>query len=126
MTIYKLINYLIAAVWLVNGLFCKLLNGVPRHQEIVARILGSEHAALLTRMIGLAEITMAVWIVSGYRAKLNAIMQMIIIATMNILEFILVPDLLLWGRFNILFAFMFLLLIAYNEYFLRYKPTQQS
>ena len=122
----KLLNYLIATVWLVNGLFCKVLNMVPRHQEIVARILGNEHAALLTRMIGVAEITMAVWIISGYRPRLNAITQITIIATMNILEFMLVPDLLLWGRFNILFAFLFLLLIAYNEYFLRYKPTQQS
>ena len=126
MTINKLLNYLIAAVWLVNGLFCKVLNGVPRHQEIVARVLGNEHAALLTRLIGLAEIAMAVWIVSCYRPRLNAIMQIMVIAIMNILEFILVPDLLLWGRFNILFAFLFMLLIGYNEYFLRHKPTQQS
>lgn len=118
-------NYLIAAVWLINGLFCKVLNGVPRHQEIVARILGNEHAALMTRLIGLAEITMAVWIVSRYRPGLNAILQIVIIATMNILEFNLVPDLLLWGRFNILFAFLFILLIGCNEYFLRPKPTQQ-
>jgi|SRR5688572_7197352 len=125
MTVYKLLNYLIAAVWLVNGLFCKVLNGVPRHQEIVASILGNEHAALLTRLIGLAEITMAVWILSGYRPKMNAITQISVIATMNILEFIRVPDLLLWGRFNILFAFLFILLIGYNEYFLRHKLTQQ-
>jgi hypothetical protein len=39
MTTYKLLNYLIAAVWLVNGLFCKVLGLVPRHQEIVATIL---------------------------------------------------------------------------------------
>jgi hypothetical protein len=31
MTGYQLLNYLIAAVWLVNGLFCKVLNLVPRH-----------------------------------------------------------------------------------------------
>jgi hypothetical protein len=117
MTIYKLINYLIAAVWLVNGLSCKLLNGVPRHQEIVARILGNSYSVSLTRMIGLAEIAMAVWIASGYWTRLNAITQVAIIATMNVLEFILAPDLLLWGRFNLLFAFLFMLLILYNEYF---------
>jgi len=125
MTIYKLFNYLIAAVWLVNGLFCKLLNGVPRHQDIVARILGNGHAAPLTRMIGLAEIAMAVWIVSGYWVRLNAITQVAIIATMNVLEFILAPDLLLWGRFNLLFAFLFVLLILYNEYFLKPALTPQ-
>ena len=126
MATYKLLNWLIAAVWLANGLFCKVLNLVPRHQEIVARILGNDHAALLTTMIGISEIAMAVWIVSGYRSRMNALTQIIVIATMNVLEFVLVPDLLLWGRSNILFAFLFLLLIGYNEYFLRYKPTQQS
>ena len=125
MTTYKLLNYLIAAVWLANGLFCKLLNGVPRHQEIVARILGNGYSAPLTRLIGLSEIAMAVWIISGFWARLNAITQVAIIATMNVLEFILAPDLLLWGRFNLLFAFLFMLLILYNEYFLKPALTPQ-
>jgi hypothetical protein len=95
MTINKLLNFLIAAVWLVNGLFCKVLNYVPRHREIVAGILGSEHALLFTKAIGFAEIAMAIWIVSGFLAKLNTITQVLIIATMNIIEFILAPGLLL-------------------------------
>ncbi|OQP54582.1 hypothetical protein A4H97_21675 [Niastella yeongjuensis] len=124
MTLNKILNYIIAAVWLVNGLFCKVLNEVPRHQEIVARILGSDHAAIFTEGIGVAEIVMAVWIVSGYWSRLNAIMQILVIGTMNILEFFLVPDLLLWGRFNLLFAVMFISVIAYNEYYLKSKPVQ--
>lgn len=124
MTINKLLNYLIAAVWMANGLFCKVLNFVPRHQEIVARIIGSAHAGILTRLIGLAEITMAVWILSGFRTKLNAITQSVIIATMNSLEFMLAPDLLLWGRFNALYAFLFILLILYNEFYLRNRQIQ--
>lgn len=126
MTISRLLNYFIAAVWLANGLFCKVLNLVPRHQEIVARIVGDGQAALLTKAIGFAEITMAVWVLSGYLARLNAIIQITVIATMNVLEFILVPDLLLWGRFNILFALLFMLLILYNQFFLSSKPVQQS
>jgi hypothetical protein len=126
MSLNKLFNFLIAAVWIANGLFCKVLNLVPRHQEIVARILGNDHATLFTRAIGFAEIAMAVWILSGYMVRLNVIIQVAIIATMNVLEFILVPDLLLWGRFNILFAFLFILFILFNEYSLRYKPAQQS
>jgi len=125
MTVNKLLNGLIAAVWLVNGLFCKILNGVPRHQEIVARILGSDHAALFTKGIGFAEIAMAVWIVSGYLSRLNIIAQVLIIATMNMLEFMLVPDLLLWGRFNLLFAFLFIGVIIFNHYYLKPKPVQQ-
>lgn len=122
----KLLNYLIAAVWIANGLFCKVLNLVPRHQEIVARIIGTVHAGVLTRAIGFSEMAMAVWILSGLKTKLNAITQVVVIATMNSLEFIMAPDLLLWGRFNALFAFLFILLILYNEFYLRNWQTQQT
>jgi hypothetical protein len=122
----KFLNYLIAAVWIANGLFCKVLNLVPRHQEIVARIIGNAHAGVLTMAIGFAEMAMAVWILSGIKTKLNTVTQVVVIATMNSLEFILAPDLLLWGRFNALFAFLFILLILYNEFYLRNRQTQQA
>src|SRR5436190_23999507 len=96
----NLLNFLIAVVWIVNGFFCKVLNLVPRHQEIVSRILGSSHAHLLTVLIGFSEIAMAAWILSGRRTRLCAVAQIIIIATMNFIEFNLAPDLLLWGRLN--------------------------
>lgn len=120
-TIHTLLNYFIAAVWIGNGLFCKVLNLVPRHQEIVAGILGGEYAMPLTKAIGISEILMAIWILSGVKPRLNAVAQALIIATMNILEFTLVPDLLLWGHFNILFAFLFILLILCNEFLLNPK-----
>ena len=119
------INYFIAAVWLVNGLFCKLLNLVPRHAVIVARIMGSEHAILLTKLIGFSEIVMAAWIISGYKSKLNAVVQIIAISSMNMLEVMLAPDLLLWGYFNAMFAFLFLLLIWHNEFY-NYQPAPQT
>jgi hypothetical protein len=126
MTINKLLNYLIAIVWIANGLFCKVLNLVPRHQEIVARIIGNAHAGFLTRAIGCSEIAMAVWIVSGFRTKLNAITQVVVIATMNSLEFAMARDLLLWGGFNALFAFLFILVILYNEFILSERQTQPA
>ena len=55
---HRLITYLIALVWLANGLLCKVLLLVPRHAAIVARILGPTHAEVLTRLIGLSEIGM--------------------------------------------------------------------
>jgi uncharacterized membrane protein YphA (DoxX/SURF4 family) len=123
MTINKVLNYCIAAVWLANGLFCKVLNLVPRHQQIVARILGEQYATVFTKAIGFAEIAMAAWIVTGFLPRLTAITQIIVIAVMNALEFILVPDLLLWGRLNLLFAFLFIFFIWYNEYRLRLRPV---
>ena len=113
---HQLLTSIIAVIWLVNGLVCKVMNLVPRHQEIVARLLGNNHARLLTLLIGISEILMAIWILSGIRARLNAIMQILIIAIMNTLEFIFVPDLLLWGKANACFVFLLILFICYNEF----------
>lgn len=118
---YKLSTVIIATVWLVNGLFCKVLNLVPRHEQIVARILGNEYSRPLTFLIGLAEIVMAIWVLTKLKSKLNSIAQMTIVATMNIIEFTIVPDLLLWGRLNIVFAFLFIVLVYYNEFVLNKK-----
>lgn len=96
-----------------------MLNLVPRHQQIVEQILGNGHSRLLTVLIGISEIVMTIWILSSYRSRLNAVTQMVVISTMNILEFLLVPQLLLWGRFNIVFAVIFIALIYYNEFKLK-------
>lgn len=114
---HPVITYLIAAVWFINGLFCKVLNLVPRHQQIVARILGGDHVQLLTVLIGLSETVMAAWILSGFAKRVNVITQVLIIAVMNTLEFILAPDLLLWGKANAVFAFLFIILIVYNGFY---------
>ncbi len=121
--IYKILRCFIAAVWLINGLICKVQNFVPRHEEIVSRILCHDHSRFLTILIGFSEIIMAVWILSGIKSKLNAVIQIIVIAFMNILEFIVVPDLLLWGHYNSLFAFFFILLIYFNEFHLKTKNS---
>lgn len=121
MSTHKLITYGTAIVWITNGFFCKVLNLVPRHEQIVASILGNNHSRLLTIIIGISEIAMAVWILSGYKTKLNAITQIVVVATMNIFEFIFVPDLLLWGKLNAIFAFMFILVVYHNEFYLHKK-----
>lgn len=116
--LHKLLTYLIAAVWFINGLFCKLLNFVPRHQQIVAQILGEEYAAILTKLIGVAEIGMAIWVLSRIFSRFNAIVQIFIVLTMNVLEFLIVPDALLWGKLNFFFALIFVLIVYYNEFIL--------
>lgn len=113
-----LLTVAITLAWFINGLFCKVLNYVPRHRMIVARILGETHAPILTTAIGLSEILMAIWIVSGIKSRWCALLQMCMVAVMNILEFILVPDLLLFGRFNAVFATMFIVAVYINEFVL--------
>ncbi|MGO4920571.1 DoxX-like family protein [Maribacter spongiicola] len=106
-------------VWFLNGLVFKVLNLVPRHQEIVARILGDEYARKITVLIGISEIMMAVWVLSKYKSKFNAIAQMVIVLTMNLLEYYIAPDLLLWGKMNIVFALFFVALVYYSEFILK-------
>ena len=122
--IHTTLTYIIATVWIANGLFYKVLNLIPRHQQIVARILGIEHARFFTITIGCSEIFMAIWILSKIKARLNAIAQIAIVATMNTLEFIVVPDLLLWGRVNAVFAFIFILVVYFNEFYFNKKLAQ--
>jgi hypothetical protein len=124
--IHKLLIFCIATVWIANGLFCKVLNLVPRHQQIVAKILGSEHSRLLTIAIGCSEIFMAIWVLSKIKTRLNAIAQIAIVAIMNAIEFILAPDLLLWGKLNALFAFLFILVVYFSEFYLNKKLAQQT
>lgn len=118
---HKTLTFLIATIWLVNGLCCKVLNLVPRHEQIVARVLKIDYSRPLIIIIGIAEIIMAVWVVIRFKSKLNAITQMMVVAAMNIIEFIFAPDLLLWGELNIVFAFLFIGLVYYNEFVLNKK-----
>jgi hypothetical protein len=112
----QITTYSIAAVWFINGAVCKLLNLVPRHREIVGAIMGNEHEALLTTLIGIGEIFMAIWVISGYRERLNAITQIVLIVVMNAIEFAVVPELLLWGRLNAVFALLFVFVVFYNQF----------
>ena len=118
---HKIITYLISLVWLINGLFCKVLNLVPRHQQIVSRILGESYARELTLLIGFSEIVMAIWILSRLKSKINASVQIFIVITMNIIEFVLAKDLLLWGGLNSVFALFFVSIVYYNEFVINRK-----
>ena len=115
---HRILTIIIAFVWFANGLICKVLNLVPRHEQIVSRILGNDYSRLLTILIGVSEVVMAVWIFTRYKSKFNAITQITIVVLMNIIEFLLVPDLLLWGQMNSLLAFLFIVIIYYNEFVL--------
>lgn len=81
----KLIRASIALVWLYEGLWCKLLGGVPRHAEVIAAtpFLGpaTARAALIT--LGLAECGIAAWVLSGQRMRPAALVQTVLLVAMN-------------------------------------------
>jgi uncharacterized membrane protein YphA (DoxX/SURF4 family) len=76
---------LVAAEWVNEGLYRKVLGGDPRHEEIVASIPGlSRTQALgLMRMLGLGETAIAGWVLSGRWRRNAAIAQTALVLVMN-------------------------------------------
>lgn len=110
------LRILIAAVWLVMGLGAKVLGLAPRHREIVARILGENHAGTLTLLIGIGEILLAVWILSGRWPRLCVAVQIGLVATMNVIEFTIARDLLMFGGWNLLVSIAFMVVVAFAQW----------
>lgn len=81
----KLTRASIAMVWLYEGLWCKLLGGVPRHADVIAAAPfigpGAARAALIT--LGLAECGIAAWVLSGQRMRQAALVQTALLVAMN-------------------------------------------
>ncbi|KOY85174.1 hypothetical protein AD998_02510 [bacterium 336/3] len=117
--LYHILLICIALVWFVNGLYCKVLNFVPRHKEIVGKILGTNYADILTKMIGFGEIFLFVWILSRLYSRLCTIIQIVLVLTMNVIEFMLAPELLLFGKLNIFIAIIFAIIIYWHEFVLK-------
>jgi hypothetical protein len=92
--------------------------------------LGEEYSLVLTKFIGSLEVLMFIWILSLIKKRLCLTIQISLIATMNIIEYILAPDLLLFGRFNIILAGFFIGIIIFNELhfysYLRKANVQQN
>jgi hypothetical protein len=103
-------------VWFINGLGCKVLDLVPRHRAIVGRILGEPHALALTRAIGLSELVMAAWIATQWKWRWSTTAQIVVVITMNVIEFLLAPDLLLFGHWNALIALTYAGIVAYSGF----------
>ena len=91
----KFLTILIGSVWVFHGLFSKVSNGVPRHRQIVGRILGEGIADGATLGIGMLEILLGLWIFSGIRRRTCALVQTLALVSMNFLEILLARDLLI-------------------------------
>ena len=103
-----------ALVWWGNGLLCKVLDMVPRHQEIVARILGDTHAREITVMIGCGEVLLGFWILSGWRWRWSVTVQVLGVLVMNVIEFMMARELLLFGSWNGLIALAYCAVVLYS------------
>jgi len=75
----------VAGVWLYEGLWCKLLGGVPLQLDVVDAVpfFGRRSAAWLLRAIGIVECALAVWVLSGWRPFVAAAAQTALLVGMN-------------------------------------------
>jgi len=122
----RVIDFLLAAVWLVMGLYCKLLGQVPRHEAIVGSILGDSIATWLTPMIGAGEVLLGIAIATGLYRKLLASIQILLVISMNIIEFNFAIDNLLWGPLNIIFALTFCFVVYWHGFILNKHADVES
>ena len=88
----------VASVWMVHGLYNKLLHASPRHLAIVQSVPGLAGAAGVRTLvaIGVFEVALALWVLSGLRARTCAAVQTAALLSMNVVELAVAPGLLLW------------------------------
>ena len=85
-TLQTLSQILNGGVWVFHGLYSKILNGIPRHQLIVAQILGERFARPATKLVGCAEVLLGVWVFTGISRVECAAVQTLALVAMNALE----------------------------------------
>jgi hypothetical protein len=85
-------------VWFYQGLWCKVLGGVPRQEAVISTVpfLGAAQVRVALITLGLVECGLAVWVLSGQRVRQAAIVQTVLLAAMNsgglIWAWHLIPD----------------------------------
>ena len=106
----------VASVWLVHGCYNKLLHGSPRHLAIVQAVpgLGGTVGEHVLMAVGMFEVAIAVWVLSGWMGSLCAATQTVALLSMNVVELTVARHLLLWpaGLIPVNLAFLGIAWIA--------------
>jgi hypothetical protein len=90
---FWLIRVAVAAVWIYEGLWCKLLHGQPHEFEIVEAVpyFGPRVGKLFLQVLGAVEVALGVWTLSAISPQLCAVSQTLLLVTLN-------ASGLLWAR----------------------------
>jgi len=83
----------VAAVWLYEGLWCKILGRVQSQSEVVTAVprLGPRFGAPFLKTLGIVEVALAVWVMAGISPGMCAISQTALLVVLN-------ANGLLWAR----------------------------
>lgn len=83
----------IAAVWLYEGLWCKILGRVQSQVQVVRAVprLGPRFGPPFLKVLGTVEVALAIWVMTGMASGPCAIAQTALLITLN-------ANGLLWAR----------------------------
>lgn len=79
------IRGVVAAVWLYEGLWCKLLGGEKRQMTVVEAVpkLGPLVGRHFLMLLGVVEVAIAVWVLTGILPGWCAVVQTVLLVTLN-------------------------------------------
>ena len=82
---YWLLRIAVAGVWLYEGLWCKLLRGEPREFEVVRAVprYGARFGVPFLLALGAVEVSIGVWVLSGWLPFLCAVAQTVLLVSLN-------------------------------------------
>ena len=94
----RIATAIVAGTWLIHGLVNKVLGASPRHLLMIQSMPGLAGAAgeYARTAIGLGEVGLAIWVLSGMAPRLCAAAQTMVLLSMNVLELTYSRELLLW------------------------------
>lgn len=80
-----LVRSAIAAVWLYEGLWCKVLGRLPSQERIVEAVpfLGPAAGPAFLKALGIVESLLGLWVLSGWEPVWAAIVQTVLLVGMN-------------------------------------------
>ena len=82
---FWLIRVAVAAVWLYEGLWCKLLGGDPNQLRVVEAVprFGPRVGAMFLKTLGTVEVAMGLWALSGIAPLACAVAQTVLLVALN-------------------------------------------
>jgi DoxX-like family len=88
-----LIRAAVAAVWLYEGLWCKIFGRMQSQLQVITAVpgLGPRFGAPLLKALGMLEVALAVWVMTGIAPGICAIVQTALLVGLN-------ANGLLWAR----------------------------
>ena len=80
-----LIRSSVAAVWMYEGLWCKILGRVRSQVDVVTAVprFGPKFGVPFLKVLGVVEMALAVWVMIGVSPGLCAIAQTVLLVTLN-------------------------------------------